>query len=63
MTLIILHNDGSESLRADIGDRDPTKVTVAVLQVIDSLPKPRKPRSDAGKPRLAGKAAGADGQE
>lgn len=52
MTLTITQPDGSEVLRADIGERDPLRVTVAVLNAIEEVPKPRKVRSDAGKARL-----------
>lgn len=63
MELVIFTTDGKESLRTDIGDRDPTKVTVAVLQAIDAVPKPRARRHDAGKPRVAAHGESADAQE
>lgn len=53
MTLVIQASDGSEVLRADIGEREPMRVTVAVLNAIDAIPKPRKVRRDAGKARTA----------
>lgn len=58
MILVISQPDGSEVLRTDIGDHNPNRVTVAVLTALDNLPKPRAKRSDAGKPRVAGKGDG-----
>lgn len=59
----ITQNDGSEVLRTDIGDRNPNRITVAVLNAIDTVPKPRKPRSDTGRARVASKPEGADAQK
>jgi hypothetical protein len=52
MQLVILNNDETEALRMEIGDVNPKKATVAVIQALDTLPAlkaPRKIRSDAGK--------------
>lgn len=62
MILKIETPQGAEIIRADIGDRDPNKVTIAVLEAIDKVSK-RKTRCDAGKPRVAGKGESADAQE
>lgn len=59
MKLILTNDHGTEVLRMDIEDVQPA----AVVTAITSLPKAKKRRSDAGKPRLTSKPESADGQE
>ncbi len=61
--LTITNEDEDEVVKLHIADVDPAIATVAILNALAAIPKPRKPRSDAGKPRVSTKAAGADGQE
>ncbi len=55
MPLLTISNDDKEIVvQLVIGDIDPQKATVAIIQALDALPKEPKPRarrSDAGKPR------------
>lgn len=59
MKLILTTNEGTEVLRMDTDDVRPADVVSAIT----NIPKPKKRRSDAGKPRVATNGEGADAQE
>lgn len=53
MQLIITNNDNTEALRMEIGDVNPQAATVAIINALETIKKPRRIRSDAGKTRAA----------
>lgn len=53
-TLTITSDDGKILVQCLLGNIDPSRAIVAVIQALDKLPPPKLPRAkrrDAGKPR------------
>lgn len=50
---LTIHADGEEKpcVLIHLGEINPKTAAVTVLQALSSAPKPRKTRSDAGKPK------------
>lgn len=53
MPILTITDDSGdlELVKLHIGDIEPPIATVAIIQALAAIPKPRKPRSDAGKSR------------